>query len=215
MTRSLRIALVLIAAAVLAQQAGAQESKAAKYTREKLKQVIADFEAKETGTKAFFEDVNRELETQLRFKIDGTSGISNNTKLTFKAKKITVEKLLNDLSDKYEFGWIVISNPGNNKEDGAILIRKGAKGKERGYEFGKEPKTDKTPKTSSVGPTLESGLTLSSSLSSSLLQGVEAAPFVEKRGIPAGVRVSPNILREFGKQPAIFLVRGPQRIECD
>ena len=74
MTRSLRIALVLVAAAVLAQQAVAQDSKAAKFTREKLKQVIAEFDSKETGTKAFFEDVNRELETQLRFKIDVSAG---------------------------------------------------------------------------------------------------------------------------------------------
>jgi len=144
MTRSLRIALVLVAAAVLAQQAAAQDSKAAKYTRDKLlKQVIADFDSKETGTKVFFEDVNRELETTIRFKIDGNSGISNNTKLTYKAKKVTVEKLLNDISDKFEFGWVVISNPGNNKEDGSIVIRRNSKAKERGYEAGKEPKTDK------------------------------------------------------------------------
>ena len=124
MTVSLRIALVLIAAVALAQQAGAQESKAAKYTREKLKQVIAEIDDKEVGAKAFFEDVNRELGKALKFKIDGTTGISNNTKLSYKGKKVTVEKLLNDISDKYEFGWIVISNPGNNKEDGNIVIRK-------------------------------------------------------------------------------------------
>jgi hypothetical protein len=140
MIRSLRLAFVLVALALLAQPAPAQESKAAKSTRAKLKQVIAEFQAKEVGTKAFFEDVNRELEKEVKFKIDGTTGISNNTKLTFKAKKVTVEKLLNDLSDKYEFGWVVISNPGNNKEDGWVIIRKSDKGKERGYEAGKEPK---------------------------------------------------------------------------
>ena len=144
MFRSLRLALVLVGLALLAQQASAQESKAAKSTREKLKQVIAEFDSKEVGTKAFFEDVNRELEKgTIRFTIDGTSGISNNTKLTFKAKKITVEKLLNDLSDKYEFGWYVVSNVGNNKIDGSVVIRKTDKGKERGYEAGKEPKTEK------------------------------------------------------------------------
>ena len=145
MIRSLRLALVLLGLALLAPQATSQESKAAKATREKLKQVIAEFEAKEVGTKAFFEDVNRELEKEIKFKIDGTTGISNNTKLSFKAKKVTVEKLLNDLSDKYEFGWVVISNEGNNKVDGWIVIRKSEKGKERGYEAGKEPK-----KTSSL-----------------------------------------------------------------
>ena len=143
MFRTFRLALVLVGLALLAQQASAQESKAAKSTREKLKQVIAEFDSKEVGTKAFFEDVNREIEKTINFKIDGTTGISNNTKLSFKAKKITVEKLLNDLSDKYEFGWFVVSNVGNNKVDGWIIIRKSDKGKERGYEAGKEPKSEK------------------------------------------------------------------------
>ena len=99
MIRSFRIVAMFVVMALLLQQAAAQESKAAKATREKLKQVIAEFEAKEVGTKVFFEDVNRELDKSINFRIDNTSGISNNTKLTFKAKKITVEKLLNDLSD--------------------------------------------------------------------------------------------------------------------
>ena len=142
MVRAFYFALAAIVLAILSQQATAQESKAAKSTREKLKQVIAEFEAKEVGTKAFFEDINRELEKTINFKIDGTTGISNNTKLTFKAKKITVEKLLNDLSDKYEFGWVVISNVGNNKVDGWVIIRKSEKAKERGYEAGKEPKKE-------------------------------------------------------------------------
>jgi hypothetical protein len=144
MTCSLRIALVLIAAVALTKQAGAQESKAAKYTREKLKQVIDDFDSKDIGAKDFFEDVNRELTKSITFKIDTNSGMSNNTKITYKAKKVTVEKLLNDISDKNEFGWYVISDPANNKVDGAIMIRRNPKGKERGYELGKEPKTDKS-----------------------------------------------------------------------
>jgi hypothetical protein len=143
MIRSLRLTLVLVGGALLVQQASAQESKAAKATREKLKQVIAEFEGKDIGAKAFFEDINRELDKSINFKIDNTTGISNNTKLTFKAKKITVEKLLNDLSDRYEFGWVVISNPGNNKVDGWVIIRKSDKGKERGYEAGKKPQGEK------------------------------------------------------------------------
>jgi hypothetical protein len=135
-----RIAIAFLAAAILTQAAAAQESKAAKFTREKLKQVIAEFDAKETGIKVFLEDVNREIEKGIKFKIDGSTGISNNTKISYKGKKITVEKLLNDISDKNEFGWYVISNPGNNKEDGNVVIRRNTKGKERGYELGKEPK---------------------------------------------------------------------------
>jgi hypothetical protein len=143
MIRSIRIVALFVGIVFLALQADAQESKAAKATREKLKQVIAEFDLKEVGTKDFFQDVNRELDKQINFKIDNTTGISNNTKISYKGKKVTVEKMLNDLSDKYEFGWVVISNPGNNKIDGWVIIRKSDKGKERGYEVGKEPKGEK------------------------------------------------------------------------
>ena len=56
------------------------------------------------------------------------------------AKDKTVEEILNEISDKGEFGWFVVSNASNNKEDGKVIIRKNTKGKERGYEAGKEPK---------------------------------------------------------------------------
>ena len=63
------------------------------------------------------------------------------------------EKLLNDVSDKYEFGWIVVSKE-NHKEDGWIIIRKSDKGKERGYEAGKEPKKSslELPRPREVAP---------------------------------------------------------------
>jgi hypothetical protein len=122
----------------LSAPAFAQESQAAQTTRKKLKQKV-DIDIKELGTKAFLEEVNRELDSPITFKIDNASGVSNNTKLSYKGKGVPVEKLLNDLSDKYDFGWIVISNAANNRVDGHVVIRKG-KGKERGYEAGKEPK---------------------------------------------------------------------------
>lgn len=160
MIRSFRFVALSIGVVLLAQPAWAQESKAAEATRKKLKQVIAEFEAKEIGTKAFFEAVNLELDKTINFRIDNASGVSNNTKLSFKAKKITVEKLLNDLSDKYEFGWVVISNASNNKVDGSVQIRKTSKGKERGYEAGKEPKTE----SSSLWPQRQNQATTSPTL---------------------------------------------------
>ncbi len=128
------LALVLVAALPIA----AQDSKAAATTRKKLQQKVT-VSGKEIGLKDFLEDVKREMDNPVRFKIDNGSGVSNNMKVSYNGKDVTVEKILNDLSDKYEFGYVVISNASNNKEDGAIVIRKG-KGKERGYEFGKEPK---------------------------------------------------------------------------
>ena len=80
------------------------------------------------------------MEKPVNFKIDNVSGVSNNTKLTYKAKDKAVEDILNEMSDKFDFGWVVISNVSNNKVDGWIVIRKNSKGKERGYELGKEPK---------------------------------------------------------------------------
>ena len=133
------------------QAANAQESKAAATTRKKLQQkVTLDF--KDVGTKDVFDDIKREMDKPCNFKIDNKTGVSNNTKLTYKCKDTTVEKVLNDLSDKYDFGWVVISNEGNNKIDGWVVIRKSDKGKERGYEAGKEPKG----KTSLLDPAPQS-----------------------------------------------------------
>jgi len=120
----------------LAQAAAAQESKSAKATREKLKQK-ASVDAKEQGTKSIFDELLTEAEKPIRFKIDNVSGISNNSKLTFKGKG-TIEEILNQMSDKFDFGWYVYSNEGNNKEDGKVIIRKNSDGKERGFEFKKK-----------------------------------------------------------------------------
>ena len=116
-----------------------QESTAAKTTRKKLQQKIS-IDLKEIGTKDFFDEIKREMDKPVNFRIENKTGVSNNTKLTLKVKDQTVEKILNDLSDKYDFGWVVISNASNNKIDGWVVIRKTDKGKERGYEVGKEPK---------------------------------------------------------------------------
>jgi len=137
--RLLKIAVVLAVLLGWANTAAAQESKAAMTTRKKLQQKITlDF--KEMGTKDVFDEIKREMDKPCNFKIDNKTGVSNNTKLTYKCKDATVEKVLNDLSDKYDFGWVVISNESNNKIDGWVIIRKTDKGKERGYEAGKEPK---------------------------------------------------------------------------
>lgn len=126
--------------AALAQQ----ETPSAKGTRKMLQKMI-DVDQKEVGTKDFLADITSELDNRVKFIIDNASGVSNNTKMTYKAKGVTVEKMLNDLADKNDWGWYVVSNEGNNKVDGKVMIRKNTKVKERGYEAGKEPK-----KTSSL-----------------------------------------------------------------
>jgi hypothetical protein len=135
-----RFVLAALAFAIVSGTVSAQESQAAQTTRKRLKQVIDEIDQKDVGTKAFLEDVLGDLKDPIKFSIDNGSGVSNNSKLSYKAKKVTVEKMLNDISDKMDFGWYVVSNAGNNKVDGKIVIRKSSKGKERGYEAGKEPK---------------------------------------------------------------------------
>lgn len=126
----------LVSGLVLAGQAAAQDSPAAQATRKKLQQKVT-IDIKETGTKAFIEEVITEMDKPFKFFIDNASGVSNNSKMTYKGKGVTVEKILNDLGDKYEWGWYIVSNPSNNAKDGLVVIRKS---KERGYEAGKEPK---------------------------------------------------------------------------
>src|SRR5262249_53362698 len=154
MARSLKVVFLVVSALALVGQARAQDSQAAATTRKKLQQKIT-MDSKEVGLKSFLEDVNNELDAnkQIRFRIDNTTGVSNNMKVSFSGKDVTVEQILNELSDKYDFGYYVISNAANNKEDGMVVIRKSSKGKERGYEAGKEPKKDggKEKQASSVG----------------------------------------------------------------
>ena len=139
MRRTLTVVILTAAALITVGRASAQDSQSAAATRKKLQQQITMSE-KEVGIKNFLEGINNEVEKQIRFKIDNVSGVSNNMKVSFAGKNVTVEKILNELSDKYEFGYYVISNAANNKEDGMIVVRKSGKGKERGYEAGKEPK---------------------------------------------------------------------------
>ncbi len=140
MKRVLALTLLAVGGLIVISQAFAKdESKSAQTTRKILKTKIS-INIKEIGTKSFFDEMNLELDKPLRFKIDNASGVSNNTKMTYKGENVPVEKILNDLADKYDWGWYVLSNEANNKEDGKIVVRKTLKGKERGYEAGKEPK---------------------------------------------------------------------------
>src|SRR5258708_36302009 len=120
MSRTLTVVFLAVAASVLVGRASAQDSQSAAATRKKLQQQITISE-KEVGIKNFLEGINNEVEKQIRFKIDNVSGVSNNMKVSYSGKNVTVENILNELSDKYEFGYYVISNAANNKEDGMIV----------------------------------------------------------------------------------------------
>ena len=141
MIRFVTIAILLGAVLLLDDCAVGQESQAAATTRKKLQQKVT-MNSKEIGLKNFIDDVNLELDKTIRFKIDNSNGLSNNMKVSFSGKDVTVEQVLNELADRNDFGYYVVSNAANNKEDGMVIIRRTSKGKERGHEAGKEPKKD-------------------------------------------------------------------------
>lgn len=137
MTRQWKRLALLVGAFLMTGVAHGQETPSAIATRKKIKQKISvDF--KDITTKGMFDDIKGELDKPVSFKIDTVSGISLNTKWSYKAKDKPVEEILNELADKFEWGWFVKSDA-KDRLDGWIVIRK-AKDKERGYEAGKEPK---------------------------------------------------------------------------
>ncbi len=121
------------------ETARGQETPAAAATRKKLKQKITVEWPKEVNLKDAVADIRGEFDNRLGVKIDNGSGISNNSKVALVAKNQPLAKILDMLSDKYEMGYYVVSDP-KDRLDGWIVLRK-SKWKERGYKEGKGPKT--------------------------------------------------------------------------
>jgi hypothetical protein len=132
---SITVAVVCAAWLGTAGSACAQETPSARATRKKLeKKISVDF--KDQRLKDAFEEIKAEFDNRLGVKIDNQSGISNNSKVTYKADDQPLKKILNDLCDKYDMGWYVASDA-KDRYDGWIIIRKS---NERGHEKGKGPK---------------------------------------------------------------------------
>jgi hypothetical protein len=142
MHRMLQISLIVVTCATTAgvnlALAGGEETPSAQAARKKLKQKIS-IDEKDIGFKQMLDTIKSEMgDKYVSFKIDNISGISNNSKVSYTAKDKSVEEVLNELADRYDFGWFVVSNA-KDRNDGFVMVRK-AKEKERGYEAGKEPK---------------------------------------------------------------------------
>ena len=140
MGRLLGISTVIVACLTLAGLVGTalgQDTPSAKKTRARLKDKIS-IDVKDTRVKDVFDEIRREMNNKVSFKIDNASGVSNNSKLSYKGDDKTLAQVLDEVCTLNEMGYIIISRPGD-RYDGWILIRKG-KGKERGYEAGAEPK---------------------------------------------------------------------------
>jgi hypothetical protein len=117
--------------------AGGDETPSAIAARKKLQQKIS-IDEKDIGFKNLTDVIKSEMDKPISFKIDNNSGISNNSKVTYSCKDKTVEQVLNELADKYDFGWYVVSDA-KDRNDGWVMLRK-YKEKERGYKDGKDPK---------------------------------------------------------------------------
>jgi len=137
MVRTLHFAVLAAMGFLIGSDCFAQDSAGAASSRKRIQQKVS-IEAKDVRTQSIFQDIEGEMDKPIKFKIDTGSGMSLNTKLTYVAKDKTVEQILNEMADKFEFGWFVKSDP-KDRYDGWIIIRK-AKEKERGYEGGKDPK---------------------------------------------------------------------------
>ena len=137
MRRLLGTGIVIAVCLILLGSTGAaqgQDTPAAKRTRARLKEKIS-IDVKDTRVKDVLDEIRRRMNNKVSFKIDNASGVSNNTKLTYKDDNKTLAQVLDEVCTLNEMGYVIFSRPGD-RYDGSILIRKG-KGKEAGYEGGR------------------------------------------------------------------------------
>jgi len=103
------------------------DTPAAAKTRKLLKTKIT-IEFKDTRTEDCMDEL-KEAVKGLKFLLDTKGGVSRNKTLSFKAKDLTVEEVLDGLFKKQGLGYIVISKKGN-AYDGLVEVRQSD---ERGY----------------------------------------------------------------------------------
>jgi hypothetical protein len=115
-----------------------KDTPSAAKTRKTLQKKIEEVNWDEVGLKVALEELQQLLDDTVRIKIDPNAGISGNYKITYKAKDKTLAKILDDLCDKNEWGYYVVSDK-KDRRDGFIILNKS---KWRGIE-GKEPKKGK------------------------------------------------------------------------
>jgi hypothetical protein len=151
--RFFAVALALLLAPVAAWAADTDTPKAAA-TRKKLQDKVT-VEYKESMLREVLDDLKEQVKGLTTLE-DTKGGVSLNSRITYKAKDKPAAEVLSDICDKYDLGWFIISNTANGY-DGSVRI---TKGKERGYEAGKEPdktaadkpKTDTKPKPDDKKP---------------------------------------------------------------
>jgi hypothetical protein len=114
-----------------------KDTPKAAVTRQLLKtKVSVDY--KDTPLSEVIDDIKDQIKDKtkkvLGVRVDNKGGVSNNTKFTYKADDKPLEEVLDEMFQKNDLGYIVISQQGN-AYDGTLLI---VKGKARGYPVKKD-----------------------------------------------------------------------------
>jgi hypothetical protein len=124
--------LAVLAWAALLQAADTDSQKAAA-TRKKTADKVS-VEYKDTLVRDVIDDLNDKVPA-LGIRADTKGGVNLNLKVTYKAKDKPAVEVLNEICDKFDMGWYIIAKKAD-AYDGTVWI---TRGKERGYEKGKEP----------------------------------------------------------------------------
>jgi hypothetical protein len=120
---------IFVAPLVLGADDAPKDTPSAAKTREKLKKKI-DVDWKNTMFKEIIDDL-KDM-TGVNFIIDTKSGVSQNTKFTYKAKGKPADEVLTAVLADRKWGWFVISKE-KDAYDGAVKVRV-AEVLETGYE---------------------------------------------------------------------------------
>lgn len=131
---------VMLGSLVMAADKDADTPKAAA-TRKKLDQKIS-VAYKDTLLREVWDDLKDKVEG-LGIRGDLKGGVNQNSKITYKAEDKPLGGILNEICDKNEMGFYIISKQ-NDAYDGTIYF---TRGKERGYEGGKAVDAKPNPKS--------------------------------------------------------------------
>ncbi len=128
-----------LASSVNLSAADEKDTPKAAATRKLLKtKVSVDY--KDTPLSEIIDDIKDQIKDKtkkvLGVRVDNKGGVSNNTKFTYKADDKPLDEVLDEMFQKNDLGYVVISQQGN-AYDGTILI---VKGKARGYPLKKDDK---------------------------------------------------------------------------
>ena len=133
------LSLIAFALAGAVAQDAKDTEKAAATRKALMSKISVDY--KDTLMQDVVTDLADQMKTatsmKVATKLDVTSGVSQNTKVTHEAKNKTVAEVLDEIGKKYDIGYVVVSGTYKSptktfgKEfDGTIIIKKGS---ERGY----------------------------------------------------------------------------------